>query len=119
MPIMFPALAVDSSQGFAEKPNEASTPEFGKYLANSCVGCHGENFQGGKIKGGDPAWPEATNIRLGSDAFWVEAKFRDMILTGTSPKSGQALRPPMPVHLLKQMNETEVKALWLYLASLN
>ena len=119
MPVMFPAFVIDQSKGFAEKPAESATVEFGKYLANSCVGCHGAEYRGGKIPGGDPAWPEASNIRMGADANWDEGKFREMVLSGKSPKTGQVLRAPMPIHLLKQLNEIEVKALWMFLSSLN
>ncbi len=118
MPVMFPAEVMDIKKGFGEKPEEAPTVEFGRYLAGSCVGCHGDNYVGGKIPGGDPSWPVASNIRLGADSFWDEAKFQSMILTGNSPRTGQALRPPMPIHLLKQMNEIEIKALWAFLGQL-
>ena len=119
MPVMFSAFAIDQTKGFGEKPPEEPTLAFGQYLANSCVGCHGAEYRGGTIPGGDPAWPAAANVRLGADTFWTEAKFRDMIATGISPKTGNALRAPMPVALLKQMNETEIKALWLFLQSQN
>lgn len=118
MPVMFPALSVDPHKGFGEKPAEEPTLAFGQYLANSCVGCHGTEFRGGPIPGGDPAWPEAANIRLGADSLWTEAKFREMIASGVSAKTGIALRAPMPVALLKQMNETEIKAIWLFLQNL-
>lgn len=119
MPVMFPAKSMDLSKGFAEKPAEGPTVEFGQYLANSCIGCHGPNYQGGKIPGGDPSWPEAANIRFGANSNWSEEKFEQMIKTGTSPISGQKLKPPMPIGLLAQMNPDEIKALWLFLKTLN
>jgi mono/diheme cytochrome c family protein len=118
MPVMFPAEVIDLKRGFGEKPPEGPTLEFGRYLAHSCVGCHGEEFRGGKIPGGDPAWPAASNIRLGAGG-WTEEMFKSVIASGISPTSNQKLRPPMPVALLAQMNDTEIKALWLYLSSLN
>jgi mono/diheme cytochrome c family protein len=65
MPVMFPAHVIDSSKPFAEKPAEGATIKFGKYLASSCVGCHGVEYKGGKIPGGDPSWPEASNNLIG------------------------------------------------------
>lgn len=118
MPIMFPAHAIDHSKGFSEKPAEEPTFEFGKYLAHSCVGCHRADYSGGKIPGGDPSWPPAADIRLGNFAAYTEESFKEMILTGKSPVTGAMLRPPMPIHLLKQLNETETKALWAYLSTL-
>lgn len=41
-----------------------------------------------------------------------------MIATGVSPTTGEALRPPMPVALLKQYIDDEVAALWEYLKML-
>jgi len=118
VPALFPAQSIDHSQGFASKPEEAPTAEFGKYLAHACTGCHGAEFQGGKIPGGDPAWPEAANVRLGANPAWNEANFKSMLQTGVSPISGQKLRAPMPVALLAQRNETEQSALWSYFSSL-
>lgn len=118
MPIMFPAFVIDPSRGFVEKPEERPTLEFGRYLANTCTGCHGPEFEGRKIPGGDPGWPESSNIRLGADGFWTQTKFENVLATGISARTGRELRPPMPIRLLMQMNETEVKALWLFLASL-
>ncbi len=118
MPVMFPAFEIDHAKGFAEKPAEGPTYEFGKYLASSCVGCHQSNFAGGNIPGGDPSWPPAADIRLGNFAAYSEGSFKQMILTGQSPVTGNLLRPPMPVHLLKQLNETETNALWAFLSTL-
>lgn len=118
MPIVFPAEVIDQNKSFELKPVEGPTHEFGKYLASSCTGCHGENFTGGPIAGGDPAWPPAANIRLGQNAVWTEETFKKMLSSGISPVSQAQLRPPMPVALLKQLNETESKALWLFLSTL-
>ncbi|MBD5778960.1 c-type cytochrome [Pelagicoccus sp. NFK12] len=119
MPVMFPAAIIDPAAGFAEKPKEGPTAEFGRYLASSCVGCHGEDMAGGPIPGGDPSWPEAGNSRLGSNPIWTKESFAHMISTGISPTTGQAIRAPMPVALLKQFNEDEVTALWEYLKTLD
>lgn len=118
MPVMFPAHNIDQTKGFGSKPLEGPTEEFGKYLASSCIGCHGDNYTGGPIPGGDPKWPPASNIRLGANQEWTEAKFNEMMSTGVSPTSGNKLRMPMPIELLKQFNEEEKKALWLYLSTL-
>lgn len=119
MPLMFPAKVVDLNKGFGEKPEEAPTAQFGRYLAQSCVGCHGFEYRGGKIPGGDPSWPEASNIRFGANPAWTESAFQEAIRSGVSPISHQPIRMPMPVKLLQQMNETEIKAIWEYLHSLN
>lgn len=118
IPVMFPAKIINLQKGFSEKPPEGPTVEFGKYLTNACIGCHGEDLKGGKIQGGDPSWPEAPNIRLGAESKWNENLFKEVIKTGVSPISKNKLRAPMPVNLLAQMNEEEIQAIWLYLSSL-
>lgn len=117
MPVMFPAKVIDHSRGFDLKPVEGPTAEFGKYLVNSCIGCHGRDYAGGKIPGGDPSWPPAANIRLGA-LGWTRADFMTMIQTGVSKSTGQKMRIPMPIKALKHMNETETEALWGFLSSL-
>lgn len=115
---MFPAAGIDPTKGFAEKPPEAANIKFGEYLASSCKGCHGGNFEGGRIPGGDPSWPPAANIRLGANSVWTANSFDTMIRTGITPTTGKSLRPPMSTHLLKQLNPVEIKALWAYLKNL-
>ena len=119
MPVMFPAKFIDQTRGFDEKPAEGPSAEFGKYLAGSCMGCHGTAFRGGKIAGGDPSWPAASDIRLGMNPKWTEESFRQAMKTGMSPVTGNKIRPPMPVAMLAQMNDDELKALWLFLSSLH
>ncbi len=118
IPVMFPALLIDHSKGFGDKPAEAATLEFGKYLAQSCVGCHGEDLRGGAIPGGDPSWPHASNIRLGSINQWNAESFQKFMSDGISPVSGKAPAFPMPTALLQQFNDVEREALWLYLSNL-
>ncbi|HEX4925324.1 MAG TPA: cytochrome c [Bdellovibrionales bacterium] len=118
LPLLVPASHIDQTKGFGEKPAEGPTYEFGKYLANSCVGCHGSEYRGGPIPGGDPKWPPASDIRLGANAKYNEESFRQMIATGISPVTNLPIKPPMPVALLKQMNDTEIKALWEFFKTL-
>ena len=119
MPVMFPALIVDQTKGFAEKPVEAPTAEFGKYLVNSCTGCHGRELRGGKIPGGDPSWPVASNIRFGKASGMTEKEFSKIISTGIAKSTNKKVRLPMPISALQAMNELEKKSIWLYLSSLN
>lgn len=118
MPVMFPAAQMDLTKGFSEKPLEEESVQFGKYLAQSCIGCHGADLKGGPIPGGDPSWPEATNIRLGSIEQYNKETFINMMKTGVSPVTNEKIRPPMPTWLLSKYDETETNALWLYLSSL-
>jgi cytochrome c553 len=95
--------------------------EFGRHMAGICSGCHGANFAGGPIPGGDPAWPPARNLTpdpsgLGS---WEYEDFIGAMREGVRP-DGTALRPPMDVMPIyaQQMTDVELQALWTYLQSL-
>lgn len=93
------------------------TPEYGRYLADGCTGCHGFGFSGGAIPGAPPDWLPAANITqepatgLGK---WSEADFIRAIRQGMRP-DGKVIRLPMPWQKFAQLNDTEVKALWAYL----
>lgn len=118
MPILFSAETIAFDTAFPPKPVESSTVDFGAYLAQSCTGCHGSEFRGGPIPGGDPSWPSAASLRLG-DGAWDEQKFTRALREGVSPTTGAAIRPPMPIALTAQLNETEISALWKFLSTLN
>ncbi|MEO8186814.1 MAG: c-type cytochrome, partial [Burkholderiaceae bacterium] len=59
------AEKIDHSLPPAAPVPEGVTPEHGKYVANLCMGCHGEGLSGGKIPGGPPDWPAAPNLTPG------------------------------------------------------
>ena len=92
------------------------TAEYGKYLANGCTGCHGDNFSGGKIKIGPPDWPPAANLTPHADGRitkWTEADFITALRTSKRP-DGTGIDAAMPrafVHL----NDLELKALFTFL----
>lgn len=119
MPVLFPATVADHKKGYPTKPEEGPTRDFGQYLVeNACVGCHGPEKLGGKIPGGPPDWPPAPNLRLGQDPTWTETNFFEAMRAGISKNSKKPLQPPMPVALTSKLNDTELKAMWLYLSSL-
>ncbi len=99
---------------------EGVTLEHGKYVANLCLGCHGTKLEGGKITGGPPDWPAAARLAPGEGSVMPRyadaAAFLAMLKSGKSP-DGRALAV-MPFETLAQMNETDVRALHLYLKSL-
>ncbi len=93
------------------------TVAYGGYLAVGCTGCHGDQLAGGRIPGAPPDWPVSRNLTPGGDlAKWSEADFIRALQTGTRP-DGKQLNPVMPLAFGK-MTDTEHKALWLYLQSL-
>lgn len=93
------------------------TVDYGRYLAVSCSGCHGEQFAGGRIPGAPPDWPLSRNLTPAGDlAKWSEADFLKVLETGIRP-DGTQLNPVMPLAFGK-MTEIEKKALWIYLKTL-
>lgn len=93
------------------------TVDYGRYLAVSCTGCHGEQFSGGRIPGAPPDWPVSRNLTPSGDlARWSEADFLKVLETGTRP-DGVQLNSVMP-RAFGKMTEVEKKALWLYLKTL-
>jgi mono/diheme cytochrome c family protein len=101
------------------EPAETS-PEFGKLVAQPCVGCHGADLSGGPISGGDPSWPPALNLTPHADglAGWTQEDFEKALLTATR-KNGQPMKQPMAgiAPYAKKMTPAEMKALFAYLQS--
>lgn len=117
-------------QDAAEKIDHARAPQqpvpegvnlaHGAYVATMCLGCHGANLAGGKIPGGPPAWPAAANLTSGEGSAMARypnaVALLEMFKTGKRP-DGTAVQV-MPFGSLREMSETDVRALYLYLKSL-
>ncbi len=93
----------------------------GAYVANSCIGCHGAKLSGGRIPGSPPEWPAPANLTPGADNAMVRYptvdKFMHMLRTGQRP-DGTPISKVMPFGSLRQMNETDMRALYAYLKTL-
>lgn len=102
-------------------PDAAGTVEFGRHLAATCTGCHGEDLAGGPIVGGDPSWPPAANLTPHATGLggWTPAQFVTLMRQGTRP-DGTALAMPMAgmVAFAQKMTDVELEAMWRYLQSL-
>ncbi len=99
----------------------AATAEHGAYVAGMCVGCHGASFAGGKIPGTPPDWPPASNLTPGEGSvmprYDTADKFVSMIRTGKRP-DGSAVSKVMPFMSLRNLNDTDLHAIYLYLRAL-
>lgn len=110
---------IDHSLPPAKPVAETVSVEHGAYVANMCLGCHGAKLAGGKIPGGPPDWPAAADLTPGSavmKAYDSAEKLKTMFRSGKAP-DGRALQV-MPFPSLKQINDTDVEALYLFLKSL-
>lgn len=115
-------FAHDKIDHNAERPTAEPGPtaEWGKVVAGTCSGCHGQGFSGGKIPGGDPSWPEARNISpdqatgIGS---WTFEQFEQAMRHGKRP-DGTELNKAMPWKMYAGMTDDDVKAVWEYLRTI-
>jgi mono/diheme cytochrome c family protein len=109
---------IDHAQPPARPVAPAVTPAYGAYVADACIGCHGAALSGGKIPGTPPSWPPAANLTPGKGSAMVHygsaEQFVDMLRTGRRP-DGKPISPVMPFGSLKQMNDTDMRALYAYL----
>jgi cytochrome c553 len=100
-------------------PAPEATPAYGVFLARMCSGCHGEHLSGGPLPGAPSSFaiplnltPDATGIK-----DWELADFDKLMRTGVR-KNGKQLDKLMPIEAWKNLDDTEMRALWAYLRTL-
>ncbi|MBC7939386.1 MAG: cytochrome c, partial [Chitinophagaceae bacterium] len=95
------------------------TVEHGRYVAQTCIGCHRGTFEGGPIIGAPPHWPPAADLRGDAGALRDYApwhQFRQLLRSGTRPDGGTADNA-MPRN--EHMNNTDIEAMFLFLKSID
>lgn len=116
----YAAETIDHSAPIAPAPPMGATREYGQYLVRvgGCVDCHGANLSGGPMTGAPPDVPPASNITPGGEiSAWTDAQFIETMRTGVNP-AGKQLHPFMPYKYLGRLSDDELKAIFLYLESL-
>ena len=107
------AAKIDHTRPPQQPVAEGVTTAHGAYVANMCIGCHGATLAGGKIPGGPPDWPAASNLTPGEGS--VMGRYPDaeslmrMFRSGKRP-DGSAIKV-MPFESLREMNDTDLRAL--------
>jgi len=114
---LFPAELIDHSPRQRAAPLAAITAEYGKYLAQTCTGCHGVNFAGQRVPGTPPDLPPAANLTQAALKDWSQNDFQTALRTGKRP-DGSTINPFMPWPSMSKMTDEEMAALWLYLSGL-
>ena len=114
------AAKIDHALPPAQPVEAGVNVKHGAYVANMCVGCHGEHLSGGKIPGGSPAWPAAANLTPGEGSvmprYKDSAAFIAMLRSGKRP-DGTAVQV-MPFGALSKLNDVDAQALHAYLQTL-
>lgn len=97
------------------------SPAHGKYIANGCIGCHGTQLAGGRVPGAPPSWPASANLTPGKGSvmprYPTPELFMAALRTGKRP-DGSAISEVMPFEALRQMTDTDLRALYAYLKTL-
>lgn len=100
-------------------PSPAPTADYGRFLGRLCRGCHGERFSGGPLPGAPSTLAVPLNLTRHPTGLegWTFADF-DRTMRQAIRKNGRPLDPFMPVEAWKNLDQTEMHALWAYLQSL-
>ena len=111
------ALHIDHEAPFPAALADGMTPEYGAYLIEigQCRLCHGAELAGGQSNPGAPLGPNLTPG--GEPGFWTDEQFLNVIRTGMHP-SGRELVYQMPWKYFRNMTDTELMAIRMYLMSL-
>lgn len=114
-------FAFDKIDHHEERPvaTPGPTAEWGRVLAGTCSGCHGAGYSGGKIPGGDPAWPPARNLTPDATGLktWTFDDFSNALRHGRRPDGAQ-VGAPMPWQAFAGMSDTDTHAIWAFLQTL-
>jgi mono/diheme cytochrome c family protein len=111
------AAKIDHSLPPAQPVPVAVDEKHGAYVANMCIGCHGEHLSGGKIPGGPPDWPAAANLTPGEGSvmprYKDSAAFIAMLRSGKRP-DGTSIKV-MPFESLAKLNDVDAQAVYAFL----
>ncbi|MBC7704802.1 MAG: c-type cytochrome [Rhodoferax sp.] len=93
------------------------TVAHGAYVANMCIGCHGEKLSGGKIASGPPDWPVAANITPGEGSVMPRYKDADALLAmfRSGKRADGSPIAVMPFESFSKMNEVDIRAVYAFL----
>lgn len=112
---LVPAERIDHAPRERGAPAPQVTPDYGRYVAAVCTGCHGADFAGAPpLVAGTPPVANLTPAALGG---WDEADFLRLMREGRRP-DGSEVHPMMPWRTFARMTDTELRAMWSHLSRL-
>jgi hypothetical protein len=112
------ATKIDHARAPEEPVPEGLTSALGAYGATMCLGCHGQQLLGGRIPGSPPDWPPAPRLAPGEGsvmANYPDAESLIRLFRTGKRADGSAVRV-MHFESLRETNETDLRALHLYLS---
>jgi mono/diheme cytochrome c family protein len=114
---LLPAENTDHNLPFVNRVQAEVSATYGQYMAVMCVNCHGDKYKGGEspVPGGKYR-PDIT--ASGNPGKWTEQQFIHALRTGETPEGKKMNAEDMPWTITKNYNDTELKALRLFLKSL-
>jgi mono/diheme cytochrome c family protein len=114
------AAKIDHALPPAPPVAEGVNAAHGGYVANMCLGCHGPQLTGGRIPGAPPDWPPAPNLTPGEGSAMARYPDAEALLRlfRTGVRADGTPVKVMPFESLRQMSETDLRALHLYLRGL-
>ena len=100
--------------GVVTAPPQGPTVEYGQYIVSyaGCRDCHGPNLTGADPKSLSPHGPSLAVVK-----GWTAAQFVKTIRTGVDP-NGHQLSTAMPWQTISRLNDSDLTAIYQYLASL-
>jgi mono/diheme cytochrome c family protein len=112
------AAKIDHARAPSPPVAPGVTTEYGRYVAMSCLGCHGPKLEGGRIPGAPPDWPPAPRLVPGEGTSLARypdaASLAKLFATGRRPDGSEV--KVMPFEALGRLDEVEVAALHRYLS---
>ena len=112
-PSLIPAEVIDHTAPRPPAPEPGVNAEYGKYLATACTICHGPDLSGRSAAGAGLDLTGGGNL-----PDWTEAEFIHALRTGERPR-GEDIDPNrMPWKRVGKLTDDELRAIWLYLQTL-
>jgi len=115
---LLPADLMDHTAAHPAVIPPAPTAEYGKYPSVTCRGCHAHTFSGGPMPGAPPDWKAPANITPEGIGRSAEADFARALRESKRPDGSALDTMYMPVRFTKNLNDTEVQALYAFLKTL-
>lgn len=111
------ADVVDHDRVEFSAPARGPTAEYGRYLAQTCAGCHGPDLSGGLSV--EPGMPPSANLTSHAEglAAWSLDDFARALRQGRRP-DGTEIDASMPWRAFAHLEDDEVEALWRHLQTL-